>query len=60
MKELKDTNLYIENYDRYVQVTKKMEELTREINLKETRWLEVMQIKEDLNKQNEKIIILIF
>ena len=54
MKELKDTNLYIENYDRYVQVTKKMEELTREINLKETRWLEVMQIKEDLNKQNEK------
>ena len=54
MKELKDTNLYIENYDRYVEVTKKMEELTREINLKETRWLEVMQIKEDLNKNNEK------
>ena len=22
MKELKDTNLYIENYDRYVEVTK--------------------------------------
>ena len=54
MKELKDTNLYIENYDRYVEVTKKMEELSKEINLKETRWLEVMQIKEDLNKNNEK------
>ena len=52
-KELKDTNLYIENYKRYLEITKQMEDLNKELNLKETRWLEILEIEESLNKDNE-------
>ncbi len=52
-KELKDTNLYIENYKRYLEITKQMEDLNKELNLKETRWLEILEIEESLNKDND-------
>ncbi|MAV63761.1 MAG: ABC transporter [Candidatus Marinimicrobia bacterium] len=51
--ELKDTNLYIENYKRYLDVTEQMNILNKDLNLKETRWLEVLEIEESLNKNNE-------
>ena len=52
-KELKNTNLYIENYDRYLEITTQMEELNKDLNLKETRWLEIIEIQENLNNHNE-------
>lgn len=52
-KELKDTNLYIENYERYLEVSKKMEELNTEIQKKESRWLEILEI-EEIQKKSHK------
>ena len=52
-KELKNTNLYVENYERYLEITSKMEVLNKDLNLKELRWLEIMEIQENLNKNNE-------
>ena len=53
-KELKESNLYLENYERYTEVTKKMENLNKELTLKEERWLEVLEIEEKLKKNNEE------
>ena len=52
-KELKNTNLYIENHKRYLEITSQMEELNKDLNLKELRWLEIMEIQENLNQTNE-------
>ena len=52
-KELKESNLYLENYERYTEVTKKMENLNKELTLKEERWLEVLEIEEKLKKSHE-------
>ncbi len=30
-----------------------MEELNKDLNLKETRWLEIIEIQENLNNHNE-------
>ncbi len=53
-KELKESNLYLENYERYTEVIKKMENLNKELTLKEERWLEVLEIEEKLKKSNEE------
>ena len=52
-KELKDTNLYMENYDKYLQITKQMEDLKNDLQIKENRWLEVLEIEENINKSDE-------
>ena len=51
-KELKDTNLYVNNYERYLEITNKMEKLNRDLQMNETRWLEVLEIEENFNKKN--------
>ena len=51
-KELKDTNLYVDNYNRYLEITNKMEKLNSDLQINETRWLEVLEIKENINKNN--------
>ena len=51
-KELKQSNLYIDNYDRYVEITKKMEDLNKLLSLKEDKWLEVLELEEEINKKN--------
>jgi len=51
-KELKDTNLYADNYERYLTITKKMEKLNNDLQINETRWLKVLEIEENFNKKN--------
>ena len=51
-KELKDTNLYVNNYERYLEITNKMEILNNDLQINETRWLEVLEIEENFNKNN--------
>ena len=53
LKELKDTNLYINNYDKYLEITNKIEELNQELQINETRWLEVLEIEENFDKKNQ-------
>ena len=51
-KELKDTNLYVNNHERYLEITNKMEILNNNLQINETRWLEVLEIEENFNKNN--------
>ena len=51
-KELKEINFDIENYKRYVEVTEKMENLNKELKIKEDRWLEVLEIEENIKNSN--------
>ena len=53
-KELKQSNLYIDNYDRYVEITKKMENLNKTLSLKEDKWLEVLELEDKINKKNNE------
>ena len=46
--ELKDTNLYLENFERYQEITSKMEALNSDLNTKENRWFELIKMEEDL------------
>ena len=41
-------NLYLENYDRYQEITNKMEELNTKLSIKENRWYELLKMEEDL------------
>ena len=49
--ELKKSNIYLENYDRYVEITKKIEFLNEELKVKEDRWLEILEIEEKLKNE---------
>ena len=46
--EMKDTNLYLENHDRYQEITSKMEDLNERLTIKENRWYELIKMEEDL------------
>ena len=52
--ELKDNNLYISNPDRFEEITKNLIVLEQELEKKETRWLELLEMEEAINKENEK------
>ena len=49
--ELKQSNLYLENHDRYLAITKKMESLNNELKMKEDRWLEILEIEEKFKNE---------
>ena len=49
--ELKQSNIYLENHDRYLEITKKMEYLNESLNIKEDRWLEILEIEEKLKNE---------
>ena len=49
--ELKQSNLYLENHDRYLAITKKMESLNNELKMKEDRWIEILEIEEKLKNE---------
>ena len=51
--ELKDNNLYISNPDRFEEITKNLIVLEQEFEKKETRWLELLEMEEAINKENE-------
>ena len=51
--ELKDNNLYISNPDRFEEITKKLNILEKEIDEKEQRWLELLEMQEAVKKANE-------
>ena len=52
--ELKDTNLYISNTNRFEEVTEKLGTLEKDIENKENRWLELLEMEEAINKENEQ------
>jgi len=52
--ELKDNNLYISNPDRFEEITKNLIVLEQEFEKKETRWLELLEMEEAINKENEQ------
>ncbi len=47
-EELKETNLYLKNYNRFLEITKEMENLKKKLKIKEERWLEILEIEENL------------
>ena len=49
--ELKQSNLYLENHDRYLAITKQMESLNNQLKMKEDRWLEILEIEEKLKNE---------
>ncbi len=49
--ELKKNNLYLENHERYLEITKKMEYLSKELKIKEERWLEVLEMEENIKNE---------
>ena len=49
--ELKETNIYLKNYDRYLELSQKMESLNRELVIKEDRWLKVLEIEEKMKNE---------
>ena len=51
--ELKDNNLYISNPDRFEEITKNLIVLEQELEKKEIRWLELLEMEEAINKKNE-------
>ena len=52
--ELKDTNLYISHNDRFAEVTEKLSILEKDLENKENRWLELLEMEEAINKDNEQ------
>ena len=52
--ELKDTNLYISNTNRFEEVTEKLGTLEKDLENKENRWLELLEMEEAINKENEQ------
>ena len=43
--ELKDSNLYISNNNRFEEVTEKLSTLEKELENKENRWLELLEME---------------
>ena len=51
--ELKDNNLYISNPNRFEEITKKLNILEKEIDEKEQRWLELLEMEDVVKKAKE-------
>ena len=51
--ELKDNNLYINDSERFEEITNKLIILEQEYEKKEARWLELLEMEEVINKENE-------
>ena len=52
--ELKDNNLYINNPNRFADITKDLETLEINLELKEARWLELLEMEESIKNINEQ------
>ena len=52
--ELKDNNLYINNPNRFADITKDLETLEINLELKEVRWLELLEMEENIKNVNEQ------
>ena len=51
--ELKDNNLYINDPERFEEITNKLIILEQEYEKKEARWLELLEMEEAIKKENE-------
>ena len=51
--ELKDTNLYLNNFEELTNITKEMSNLENQQLQKENRWLELTEMEETANNANE-------
>ena len=47
--ELRNSNLYIENYRRFNEITDELDMLKQKLALKEDRWLEILEMEESIN-----------
>ena len=45
--ELKDTNLYLENYDKFTSITNELAILKDQLYQREERWLELLELQEN-------------
>ena len=52
--ELKDSNLYISNNERFEDITKKLKILEKNFDYKEARWLELLEMEENIKNINEE------
>lgn len=52
--ELKDSNLYTSNSDRFEEITKKLIILEKNFERKESRWLELLEMEENIKNVNEE------
>ena len=46
--ELKDSNLYLNDHDRFTNITNELAEIELTMQNKEIRWLELMEMEEQL------------
>jgi len=44
--ELKDTNLYLDNYDKFTSITKELTTLKDQLFQKEERWLQLLELQD--------------
>ena len=51
---MKDNNLYINNPNRFADITKDLETLEINLELKEVRWLELLEMEENIKNVNEQ------
>ena len=51
--KLKDTNLYLNNFEELTNITKEMSNLENQQLQKENRWLELTEMEETANNLNE-------
>ena len=47
--ELKNSNLYLENHDRFNLITEDVVELKNVLEIKENRWFDLLKMQDDLN-----------
>ena len=47
--ELKNSNLYLENHDRFNLITEDVVELKKVLEIKENRWFDLLKMQDDLN-----------
>ena len=48
--ELTNTNLYSENFEYFTKITNEISILKEDLNIKENRWIKILEMEESLNK----------
>ena len=52
--ELKDSNLYINEPVRFEEITNLLADLEKDFEIKEARWLELLEMEEAIKQENEE------
>ena len=54
MHDIQRNSVYISNTNRFEEVTEKLGTLEKDLENKENRWLELLEMEEAINKENEQ------